>query len=317
VFRAIPHAWVLGAFGGLVMLLIDVGIVAWARRARRHPLSPLAWILLGTVAVITIDVCSGARLQQASILGYSPHTAARFTGIGNAAFAALAVCTVLWAAIHVQYAPRRTEALVTAAALCLVVFVADGAPMLGSDVGGLITLAPVFGLLLFVMSGRRLNLRVLLTAGGATFALLAIATALDLTRPAEERTHLGRFVTDIGKDDSTFSTTIGRKLATNVRVFTGSFWTWIVPIIALTLLFFLVVQRGWERDMSKGSALRAGVVASLLAGLVGFAVNDSGTVVTALVFVELGPLITLLAVARDDGPRILDRRRSGGQTSVT
>jgi hypothetical protein len=93
-------------------------------------------------------------------------------------------------------------------------------------------------------------------------------------------------------------TTVGRKLSTNIRVFTGSFWTWIVPVIALVLLFFLVVQRGWERDMPKGSALRAGVSAALLCGLLGFAVNDSGTVVTALVFVYLGPFITLLALDR-------------------
>jgi hypothetical protein len=59
-----------------------------------------------------------------------------------------------------------------------------------------------------------------------------------------------------------------------------------------------VVQRGWERDMPKGSALRAGVAAALLCGLLGFAVNDSGTVVTALVFVYLGPFITLLALDR-------------------
>jgi len=33
---------------------------------------------------------TGARLQTASILGYSPHTAARFYGLGNSAFAVLA-----------------------------------------------------------------------------------------------------------------------------------------------------------------------------------------------------------------------------------
>ena len=33
--------------------------------------------------------------------------------------------------------------------------------------------------------------------------------------------------------------------------------------------------------------------------------NDSGTVVTALVFVYLGPFITLLALRRDDLPTVL------------
>ena len=101
-----------------------------------------------------------------------------------------------------------------------------------------------------------------------------------------------------GDGQSTLATTIGRKLTTNIRVFSGSFWTWIVPVIAIVLLFFLVLQRGWNRDLPPRSALRAGVVASLVAGLVGFAVNDSGTVVAALVFVFLGPFVTLLALER-------------------
>jgi Glycosyl transferase family 2 len=299
VFRAIPHTWSLGAFGGVAILSIDLAVVWLARRRKGHPLAALSMVLFATAAINVVDLWTGAHLQHSSILGYSPHTAARFTGIGNAAFAALAATTILWASIHVHYARRRTEAIIGAAAACLVVFVADGAPMLGSDVGGILTLVPVFGLLIVVLSGRRLRARTLLFAGGATLALIAVATGIDLLRPAAQRSHLGRFAADIaGSGDNTFMTTVGRKLSTNIRVFTGSFWTWIVPVIALVLLFFLVVQRGWERDMPKGSALRAGVSAALLCGLLGFAVNDSGTVVTALVFVYLGPFITLLALDR-------------------
>ncbi len=308
VFRMIPSAWVLGAFGAPVMIALDLTIVWLARRARRHPLSPLSWILFATVAINVIDLCSGAALQQSSILGYSPHTAARFTGIGNAAFAALASTCVLWSAIHVHYAPRRREALIGAGLVCAVVLVADGAPFLGSDVGGILTLVPVFGLLLYVMSGRALRAKSVIVAGIATAVALGIAAGLDYLRPADSRTHLGRLVAAMLGDDegsSTFMTTVSRKIATNIRVFTGSFWTWIVPIIAIVLLFFLVVQRGWERDIARGTALRAGVVAALLCGLLGFAVNDSGTVVTALVFVYLGPFVTLLALQRDDEPRIV------------
>ena len=308
VFRMVPKAWVLGPFGAPVMIAIDLVLAAVARRARRHRLSPLSWILFATLAVNVVDICSGAALQQSSILGYSPHTAARFTGIGNAAFAALASTTVLWSCIHVHFAPRRREALIGAGLVCAIVLVADGAPFLGSDVGGILTLVPVFGLLLFSMSGRTLRWKAVTAALGATMGAVGLAAVLDYSRPAESRTHLGRLVATMlghGSGSSTFFTTVNRKLATNIRVFTGSFWTWIVPIIAIVLLFFLVVQRGWERDISSGTALRAGVVAALLCGLLGFAVNDSGTVVTALVFVYLGPFITLLALQRDDDPKVL------------
>lgn len=308
VFRMVPHAWVLGPAGAPIIIAIDLALVALARRARRHALSPLSWILFATVALNVIDLCSGAALQQSSILGYSPHTAARFTGIGNAAFAALASTCVLWSAVHVHYAPRRREALVGAALVCGVVLIADGAPFLGADVGGILTLVPVFGLLLFSTSGRALRLKTVVVTVGATVGAVVLAASLDYLRPAGSRTHLGRLVASmLGADggSATFFTTVNRKLATNLRVFTGSFWTWIVPIIAIVLLFFLVVQRGWERDIGRGTALRAGVIAALFCGLLGFAVNDSGTVVTALVFVYLGPFVTLLALQRDDVPVVL------------
>jgi hypothetical protein len=304
VFRMIPGAWHLGAFGGAVVLAVDCVLVLIARRRPTHRLSSLSRILFGTVALIVIDVCLGARLQQASILGYSPHTAARFTGIGNAAFASLMVCCVLWVGIHVQFGENRRNALITATVVCALVFVVDGAPWLGSDVGGILTMAPVFGLLLYVLAGRKLNVRVAAVAAMATVAVLGVAALFDLGRPSDRRSHLGRFILDIGKDNSAFTTTIGRKIATNIRVFSGSFWTWIVPVIALTLLFFLGAQRGWERDLPVRSALRASLVASLLAGLLGFAVNDSGSVVTALVFVEIGPMVTLLALHRKDERRV-------------
>ena len=51
--------------------------------------------------------------------------------------------------------------------------------------------------------------------------------------------------------------------------------------------------------MPPGSALRAGVVATLGVGIIGNALNDSGVVVTALVFVYVGPFLTLLALEGD------------------
>jgi hypothetical protein len=44
-----------------------------------------------------------------------------------------------------------------------------------------------------------------------------------------------------------------------------------------------------------------GLLAALAAGLIGFAVNDSGVIVVAMALVEVGPFLALLALA--------DRRR--------
>lgn len=299
LFRAIPDVAALGVAGVVVLVALDVGIVVLAGRARRHPLSPLAWILGATVALLALDVATGARLQTSSLLGYSLHTAARFTGFGNTAFATLASTTVLLGAIHVAYAPRRREALLATACLFAFVVVIDGAPSLGSDVGGILTLVPVFGLTLLVLSGRKVGVRALVVAGAVTLVALAVATGIDLLRPASTRTHLGRLAADVGSNGlGAFTTTARRKLAVNFRSYRSP-WSWTVVIVAVYMLYVLGWARGWKELLPPGSAVRAGVVGALAAGLVGYAVNDSGVVVTAVVFVYLGPFLTMLALARE------------------
>src|SRR5205823_5652081 len=151
---------------------------------RHRPLAPLAWVLGATATLLLVDVATGARLQTASLFGYSPHTAARFFGLGNTAFAVLAATAVLAAALHVEHAPRRTDALVAVAAFFALVVVVDGAPGLGADVGGVVTLVPVLGLTLLVLAGRRLSWRALAVISAATVVLLAAVVGLDLLRPA-------------------------------------------------------------------------------------------------------------------------------------
>ncbi|MEY2569382.1 MAG: hypothetical protein QOE35_3911 [Actinomycetota bacterium] len=300
ILRLVPDVPRFGAGGIAVLIAIDVALVAVVNRSRRHPLSPLAWILGITAAVIMVDTATGVHLQTSSLLGYSLHIAARFYGLGNAAFAVLAACALLWAAIHVHYAPRRREALLFAAAVLALVIIVDGAPSLGDDVGGIITLVPAFGLTMYVMSGRRLSWRAVLTAAGLAVVVLGIATGIDLLRPPEARTHLGRLVTDVHSGgNGVFFTTVLRKLSTNIRILGTSVWTWILPIIAIFTLYLLVWERRWSELLPPRSALRAGAVGTLVAGLLGFAANDSGVIVAALVFVFFGPYLTLLALAHE------------------
>ncbi len=242
LFRAVPFGPALGTAGIALLVVIDAAIVAVAVRARRHPLSPLAWVMGVTVAVVAVDVATGAHLQSASILGYSPHTAARFYGLGNSAFAVLAGATILAAALHLEHAPRRREALVAVAALFAFVLVLDGAPTLGDDVGGILTLGPVFALALVAWSGRRVSWRTVAVAVAATLAVLAVAAGVDLLRPPESRTHLGRVVADTLDGHGGLGTTIARKAEANVRVFRASVWAWVVPIVAVFVLGLLAWQ---------------------------------------------------------------------------
>jgi hypothetical protein len=101
-----------------------------------------------------------------------------------------------------------------------------------------------------------------------------------------------------------FFTTAARKLSTNIRILGTSLWTWMVPIIAIFTIYLLVWERRWTALLPPGSALRAGAVGALATALLGFATNDSGVVVTALVFVYIGPYLTLLALEQERGDAV-------------
>lgn len=306
--RALPFVPDLGRAGLAVLLLLDAAVVTLASRARRYPLSPLAWILGATVALVLLDVATGARLQLAGILGYSPQTASRFFGLGNTAFGVLAGATLLAAALHVTHAPRRRDAVVAAGAVFALVLYVDGAPFLGADVGGMVTLAPLFALALLAFAGRRLTWRTVALAAVATAAVLAVATAVDLLRPPESRTHLGRLASETlnSGDDSLIATVARRTEATWGNV-GQSFWTAVTPAIAVAVLGVVLRSRRAAVLVPPGSPARTGVVAALVAGLLGMAANDSGIVVVAMVLVSVGPFIALLALREPPGvPALLE-----------
>ncbi|HEV3495342.1 MAG TPA: hypothetical protein VHA34_03210, partial [Actinomycetes bacterium] len=320
LFRLLaPFAPGLGPPGVLFLPILIVGVALVARRARSSPVAPLAWIFGATAWLLLLDVVTGGRLQVGGILGYSPQSAGRFFGLGNTTFAVLAACSLLAAAIHLSGAPSRREALAAVAAFLVFVVVVDGAPNLGGDVGGVLTLVPVFGLTLLALTGRRITLRRVVAAAGIAAAVLAVAAAVDLLRPPAARTHLGRLVSDTWNDgpDELF-TTIARKAEVNFRLLRQTPWAWAVPIIAGFLAYVLAVRRKGAELLPPGSPLRIGVLGALAAGILGFVLNDSGVVVTALVLVEVGPLLAVLALSGGGGggpPVLLEPRPDVGAAS--
>ena len=129
-----------------------------------------------TAAVLAVDVITGAHLQMSSVAGYSPVVAGRFAGIGNVAFGVLAAAVLLAAA---------STGSATVAALTALVVVVDGAPMWGSDVGGVLALVPAYALLVLLLAGRAVNVARLAVAGLVGALVVTAFGVADHARPAD------------------------------------------------------------------------------------------------------------------------------------
>lgn len=288
--HAIGTVWYIVLLAGLALFLTAVLTVFL-----RNPLDRLLAISAFTVAVLAIDLFLGARLQIETVFGYSPIIAGRFAGIGNIAFAVLAAAGLLTGTLLV-HRWRDRRALGAAALLFAGVVILDGAPQLGSDVGGVIALVPGLGITLVLLSGRRPSWRTVLVAAGVALVCLAVFLAVDLSRPPESQTHLARLFEDVrSRGFDPFLDTIRRKAEANLRVFKSSIWTFFVPPALGVLGWLLLRPRGrWRELAAVYPKPRAGLAGGLVLAVLAFAVNDSGIVIPAVILSFLVPMALMV-----------------------
>ena len=290
----------------LATLATAVGRVAERRMGPAGPMvAPLLLVGL-TLAVLLVDALVGSPLQINTVFGYSPTVAGRFAGWGNLAFALVAsasivVATGLWGIGVLEGKGRRTAIV---AAILAVVVVVDGLPFLGSDVGGVLALVPAAAVVVLLLSGRSVSFRRLVMIGIGTIALLSVFAAVDLSRPKESRTHLGRIAAKvIDADGGGLATIVARKVNANISILTSSIWTWVIPVAILFFSFLVWRRTGLLRALEERvPGLRTGLIGALVAGALGFALNDSGVAVPAMMLAVVLPYVTYLVVRTTEVP---------------
>jgi hypothetical protein len=275
--------------------------------------------LLGLLLALQIgDVMTGSHLQIATVFGYSPTVGGRFAGFGNLSFAQVATAAILLAGILAHLLGRRwgARAAVTVLAVTLV---ADGMPIWGSDVGGVLAAVPAFSLVALRLTGRQAiisrqgSLRRLLALGGGAVAAVVAFGLLDLSRPAPERTHLGRLFEQMGQDGlGPLTDAIVRKIGANLAVLPTSIFVPLVPSV-LAFLAWLAWGKSAQLELLRARApeLQPAFVGVLVAAVLGFALNDSGIAVPAMMLGVLNPVLVYLTVHWDAAGRSVEGSAPG------
>jgi hypothetical protein len=288
--------------GGYIAVFFAVAAVLGlgARRLGRRRTLVAPGILIGaTLLMLFIDVIAGGPLQLNTVFGYSPVVAGRFAGYGNLAYglvamSAITVATIVWALMG-----RTRRAGWVVGAILLATLVIDGAPPWGSDVGGVLASGPAFIVLAAVLANRRVGWRRIVAAVGATAAAIVVFALVDLSRPEADRTHLGRLAAHPGD----IGDVVQRKLESNLHILTSSIWTLIIPVALAFLLFLALRPPGLLQSIQRDvPGLRACLIGGLLAGLLGFAVNDSGVAVPSMMLAVLLPYLSYLLTTMEPMP---------------
>ncbi|MEV4472585.1 hypothetical protein [Nonomuraea sp. NPDC049504] len=278
--------------GGVLAWAAAVTAVAFAGPWRRRPLGPPAVVAGVTALTLAGDLLTGTTLQLNSVMGYGADVGARYYGLGNIPFALLATGTLLAATVIAHRWPGRAGvgAIVTLGAFAMVL----GGSGLGSDFGGVIAFVPGIAVTALILSGRRVSLVKLgacCAAGGVTVMGFAWLNHL---RPPSEQSHLGRFVGQVLTGEAL--DVIWRKLHAMLATLLSPNLMPIVIAAAAFLGYAIlrpeqasagVVPAAFEHS----PALRAGLIGTLVSGVVGMLVNDSGAAVLSMALALAVPLL--------------------------
>jgi len=226
------------------------------------------------VGVGVIDLLCGDPLMRYSLLGYSAIEGARYYGIGNEAMgvfvgAALCLAWRLWPVVKQRWGRWGIAVGLIGLATLL------GLPAFGAKAGSVFVAVPTFGVLLWMLSGRRLRRQSVLIL--AALAVCAMAGIVLLDRHAGgAQSHVGQAVARITQGGLGEAWDIvARKLSVEGHLLVRSAWAVLLwsGVVGLSLL-----AQHKRADKHLSALLMSGAVAAGAS----LAFNDAGTVACAL-----------------------------------
>lgn len=300
---------------GFVVLLVATTLLCAfiARLVTDSAYASMRLLALLAFITIVVSVCTGGAAIGGTIFGNSPLIGARFRGLGNLTFAVLACSVILYTGTMMERAERKRDAWWIAFWMFVVALIADAAPGLGADVGGMLAFTPVAVLLLWRYSQRRITARTIVWVVVISAAVIGAVLAIDMLRPTSAQSHFARFVNEFFTDNSG-SSLLHRKISRISGSF-SSIWMWMIPIGAAYLWLLSYPPSGWNRSTPLFGLFRSTVFGIVAVGLLGMAVNDSGAGILGMAAIYMCSLLALRALEDQreemvsvDTPRLVSAR---------
>ncbi|MEU0565350.1 hypothetical protein ABZ297_08175 [Nonomuraea sp. NPDC005983] len=294
----LPWSSLTGLIAGALGCMVAITAVAFAGPWRRSPLGPLAVVAGVTALTLAGDLLTGTTLQLNSVMGYSAEVGARYYGLGNIPFALLATGTLLATTVIAHRWPGRlgVAAVVVLGAFAMVL----GGSGMGSDFGGVIAFVPGIAVTALLVAGKRVSIIKLGAFCVAGAVIVMTFAVINYLQPPDKQTHLGRFVGQVLSGEA--FEVIFRKLNAMLATLLSPN---LMPIV-IAAVAFLVYAILRPEQASAGvvpaafrysPALRAGLIGTLVSGVIGMLVNDSGAAVLSMALALAVPLLLSAGIA--------------------
>jgi hypothetical protein len=291
-WRAPRSGWTL--VGVVAVVVTALTAVTWLGPWRRLRFGRIGALGTMTALVIGLDALTGAHLELDNVVGYAAVTGDRYTGLGMIGLGAFLAAVLMVAGCVATQVRRRLRAPVVVLIGAMAVLVV-GSPFLGGDAAGGIGVTAGVAVAAVIATGGWLTLTRLGWAIVAGVLVTSGFAAVDLLRPADERGHLGRFLTNLftGQAGPAFS----RVMEANM-VATGSSPLTLLAV-AVGVFWMAVLMRpvgGLRRVYGLFPAVRGGIVGTSVAGLVAGLLAGGGLIVAAAAASVATPLMVLFCV---------------------
>ena len=174
------------------------------------------------------------------------------------------------------------------------------APMFGQDFGASAA-APGFVLLGWLLLGHRIRWRTVAALVGVLVVSGLAIGFLDLLRPSDERTHVGRFFEQVGRDGlGGLFLVVRRKAGENLASFGHTVFVWMIPVaIGFAVIYLLVAKPGTVAGLVRRvTTFKATMLALCVTAALGYLLNDSGVAIPAMMAVVVECAVVFL-VARE------------------
>jgi hypothetical protein len=154
-----------------------------------------------------------------------------------------------------------------------------------------------------LLGGWRVRIRTVATFAVVTGALIGGLGLLDLTRDPSHRTHLGRLFANVGHSGSNpFTTVVHRKLDANLVTLTNSVWRFMfVPVVIMAAYVVWCAPDRLGALRRRLPMLDPCFIGVGAAAVLGYALNDSGIAVPAMMLAVLA-LATVYLLNRVEQP---------------